>query len=130
MLNYSTLVNNNYPKKVINSTINSTLSRIHEREIFNDNIKKPQLNFSKIITITYIKNISKRIIMLLNKYGLKTIYKKGLPIRSLLTKYRSNNILENNNLAYNINCRNCDAVYTRNKKENQATEQNNIKVHL
>ncbi len=46
------------------------------------------LDYTKIIAIPYISEVSQKIKHILNKYDFKTVYKKGTSIRSMLTKFK------------------------------------------
>ncbi len=52
------LENNNYPKKVVTSTIEQTLEKIKQREVSSDSEKIP-IDFSKVISIPYINGVTK-----------------------------------------------------------------------
>jgi hypothetical protein len=104
------LENNDYPKKVVNNTIEQTLEKIKQREVSSDEQKIP-FDFSKVISIPYINGVSDQIKRLLNKYDFKVVFKKGTSNRSLLTNYRTNELTENHNVVYNIHCNDCEVVY-------------------
>jgi RNase P protein component len=123
------LENNNYPKKVVTSTIEQTLEKIKQREVSSDSEKIP-IDFSKVISIPYINGVSDQIKRLLNKYEFKTVFKKGISVRSLLTNYRTNELTENHNLVYNIHCNDCKAVYCGQTKRKLKTRINEHKNAL
>ncbi len=69
-----TLVKNNYPKKLIDSTIKETINKIEGRTESRTENSGQALDHTKIITIPYISEVSQKIKHILNKYDFKTVY--------------------------------------------------------
>ncbi len=111
-----TLVKNNYPKKLINSTIKETIDKIEGRTESKTENSGQGLDHKKIITIPYINEVNQKIKHMLNKYDFKTVYKKGTSIKSMLTRFKHIDSLESHDLVYNISCYDCDANYWGNTK--------------
>jgi hypothetical protein len=117
------LKNNNYPNNIIKSVEKQTHKKY---ENSNNKEEKVDLDYSKIISIPYIRGTSEKIRNLMSSYDYKIVYKKGTNINNLLRENSSKSIFERNNVVYNLNCGDFNRVYTGETKRKLETR---IKEH-
>ena len=99
---------NGYPKEFIQRTVNKHNRRKEQlRECPEEEPKQ-----TKSINLPYIQGISEQLKRALNKHNIKATFYTQTTLRSLLTKSKDPIPKEDrNNVVYQLNCKDCEAVY-------------------
>ena len=99
-------IGNGYPRSFVRSASAPRTQRQHDNENENDKTKKPSTAF-----IPYVAGISERIRKVCRDYNIRTVFKSGPTLRSLLTKVKDPlPITKQSNVVYEVPCT-CGKVY-------------------
>jgi len=120
------LLDNDYPLELIFQKINHRIKDIIRRNKSKKPQQKVKENERKIVVLPYIRNISEKINLSIDKNIYMTGYRILNKLTGFIKRHKDANKFEvNNNIVYKILCNNCNASYVGQTKRQLKTRIDN-----